>query len=46
MYYRAGVLVETEELSTVHQIGLRLKFPQQLGYKPRTGERVDCGEEI
>ena len=38
MYYRVGFWPETEALSTVHQLGLSLKFPQQLGYKPRTGE--------
>ena len=38
MYYRVGFWPETEALSTVHQLGISLKFPQQLGYKPRTGE--------
>ena len=38
MYYRVGFWPESEELSTVHQLGLSLRFPQQIGYKPRTGE--------
>ena len=38
MYYRVGFWPEAEELSTVHQLGVSLRFPQQIGYKPRTGE--------
>ncbi len=38
IYYRAGFWPQSEELSTVHQLGISIKFPQQLGYKPRTGE--------
>ena len=38
MYYRVGLWPEAEELSTVHQLGMSLRFPQQIGYKPRTGE--------
>ena len=38
MYYRVGFWPESEELSTVHQLGVSLRFPQQIGYKPRTGE--------
>lgn len=37
VYYRAGFWPDAEELSTVHQLGISVKFPQQLGYKPRTG---------
>jgi len=37
-YYRAGFWPNADELSTVHQLGISIKFPQQLGYKPRTGE--------
>lgn len=38
MYYRVGFWPGAAELSTVHQLGVGIKFPQQLGYKPRTGE--------
>tara|TARA_B100001093_G_scaffold504166_1_gene559575 strand:+ start:209 stop:733 length:525 start_codon:yes stop_codon:yes gene_type:complete len=38
MYYRVGFWPESEDLSTVHQLGVSLRFPQQIGYKPRTGE--------
>lgn len=38
IYYRVGFWPESEELSTVHQLGISVKFPQQLGYQPRTGE--------
>ena len=38
MYYRVGFWPDAAELSTVHQLGVGMKFPQQLGYKPRTGE--------
>ena len=37
IYYRVGFWPSAEELSTVHQFGFSLKFPQQFGYKPRTG---------
>ena len=36
MYYRTGFWPNTDELSIVHQIGFGLKFPQTLGYGPRT----------
>lgn len=38
MYYRVGFWPDAAELSAVHQLGIGIKFPQQLGYKPRTGE--------
>ena len=38
LYYRVGFWPGAVELSTVHQLGFGIKFPQQLGYKPRTGE--------
>ena len=36
MYYRVGFWPNTDELSSVHQIGFGLRFPQILGYTPRT----------
>lgn len=35
IYYRTGFWPKADELSTVHQIGFGLKFPQTLGYTPR-----------
>lgn len=34
-YYRAVVWPVESALSTTHQLGVSMKFPQQLGYKPR-----------
>lgn len=36
VYYRAGFWPDTDELSTVHQIGFGLKFPHVLGYNTRS----------
>ena len=35
-HYRFGLWPEADELATVHQLGVSLRFPQQLGYAPRT----------
>jgi len=35
VYYRTGLWPNVDELSTVHQIGFGLKFPQTLGYNLR-----------
>jgi len=36
LYYRMGWWPESDELSVMHHVGVSIKIPQQLGYKPRT----------